>query len=121
MTKTPVLEIRCDFKQIQQALLNIMSNASESMLEGGTLTVSAGHCAANEAFLEVVVSDTGCGISEEVMENIFEPFFTTKDEGKGVGLGLSVVYGIIARHSGLVEVESETGKGSAFKIRLPFS
>jgi len=98
-----------------------MSNASEAMINGGALTVSAGKYADDESLLEIVISDTGCGVAEEELENIFEPFFTTKDEGKGVGLGLSVVYGIITRHNGSVEVESELEKGSAFKVRLPFA
>ena len=66
-----------------------------------------------------MISDTGCGIAEEDMENIFEPFFTTKEEGKGVGLGLAVAYGIITRHNGTIAVESELDKGSTFKVRLP--
>jgi len=111
-------KIRCDFKQIQQALLNLISNASESMSNEGALTVSARH-AKQEDVLEIVISDTGRGIPDEDLKNIFEPFFTTKEEGKGVGLGLSVVYGIITRHNGTLEVESRFEEGSAFKIRLP--
>lgn len=110
---------KCDFRQIQQVLLNLMYNASEAMPNGGTLTVTAHRAAGAKAFLEVIISDTGCGIAREDMENIFEPFFTTKGEGKGVGLGLSVVYGIIAKHNGTIAVESEPGKGSTFKVRLP--
>jgi signal transduction histidine kinase len=112
-------KVKCDFKQIQQVLLNLMYNASEAMPNGGTLTVTANRDKEAKAFLEVAISDTGCGISEKDMENIFEPFFTTKEEGKGVGLGLSVVYGIIAKHHGTIAVESEPGKGSTFTIRLP--
>jgi signal transduction histidine kinase len=114
-------KVKCDFKQIQQVLLNLMYNASEAMPSGGTLTITANRANAAKAILEVAISDTGCGISEKDMENIFEPFFTTKEEGKGVGLGLSVVYGIIARHNGTIAVESEPGKGSTFTIRLPCS
>jgi two-component system NtrC family sensor kinase len=109
---------RCDLRQIQQALLNLMSNASEAMTGGGTLIVAAVRSEKN-GFLEIKVSDTGCGIPEEDVKNIFEPFFTTKEEGKGVGLGLSVVFGIMANHNGSVEVESKVGKGSTFKIFLP--
>jgi len=112
--------IQCDFRQIQQVLLNLMSNASEAMTQGGELTVTAKQIE-GEDFLEVVISDTGCGIPKEDLKNIFEPFFTTKEEGKGVGLGLSVVYGIITRHNGSIEVESEFNKGSAFKVRLPIA
>ena len=114
-------KVKCDFKQIQQVLLNLMYNASEAMPSGGTLTITANRANGAKALLEVAISDTGCGISEKDMENIFEPFFTTKEEGKGVGLGLSVVYGIIARHNGTLAVESEPGKGSTFAIRLPCS
>ena len=112
--------IQCDFRQIQQVLLNLMSNASEAMTQGGVLTVTAKQIE-GEDFLEVVISDTGCGIPKKELKNIFEPFFTTKEEGKGVGLGLSVVYGIITRHNGSIEVESELNEGSAFKVRLPIA
>jgi signal transduction histidine kinase len=112
-------DVHCDFQQIQQALLNLMYNASDAMLEGGTLTVTANRKAGAETFIEVMVSDTGRGITEEDMEKIFDPFFTTKEEGKNVGLGLSVVYGIITRHNGTIELESTAGKGSTFKISLP--
>jgi PAS domain S-box-containing protein len=113
-------EVQCDFKQIQQAFLNLMSNAREAMTKGGTLSVRA-RCSEDHDFLEVVISDTGCGIAQEDLKNIFEPFFTTKEEGKGVGLGLSVVYGIITRHSGSIGVESEPGKGARFTVRLPIA
>ncbi|MBW1901787.1 MAG: PAS domain S-box protein [Deltaproteobacteria bacterium] len=111
-------DIRCDFRQIQQALLNLMSNASESMSNGGTLSVSA-KCPERDEFVEVTISDTGCGISEENLKNIFEPFFTTKEEGKGVGLGLSVVFGIITKHNGSIEIESKPEEGTSFKVKLP--
>jgi len=112
-------KVQCDFKQIQQVFLNLVYNASEAMANGGTLTVTANRASGSKEFLEVVISDTGSGIAKEDMENIFDPFFTTKEEEKGVGLGLSVVYGIIAKHNGTIEVESELGKGSTFKVRLP--
>jgi len=112
-------KIKCDFKQIQQVLLNLVYNASEAMQSGGTLTITANRADGAEPLLEIAISDTGCGISKKNMEKIFEPFFTTKEEGKGVGLGLSVVYGIIARHNGTISVESEPGKGSTFTVRLP--
>ena len=72
-------------------------------------------------FVEVMISDTGCGISKQDQQRIFEPFFTTKEEAKGVGLGLSVVFGIITRHKGIIEVESELQKGTTFKIYFPVS
>ena len=112
-------KVQCDFRQIQQVLLGLMYNASEAMQKGGTLTVTADKSVTAEVFLEVVISDTGCGIAGEDMDNIFEPFFTTKEEGKGVGLGLAVAYGIIAQHNGTIAVESELDKGSTFKVRLP--
>ena len=111
-------KIKCSSRHIQQALLNLLSNASEAMPEGGTLTVTAKRSKI-DGFVEAVISDTGCGISEEDLKNIFEPFFTTKEEGRGVGLGLSVVHGIITRHNGSIEIESKPGEGSTFKVRLP--
>jgi two-component system, NtrC family, sensor kinase len=112
-------DVHCDFQQIQQALLNLMYNASDAMVQSGTLTVTARRKAGAEKLLEVMVSDTGRGITDEDKEKIFDPFFTTKEEGKNVGLGLSVVYGIITRHNGTIELESEAGKGSTFKVSLP--
>ena len=113
-------KVKCDFKQIQQALLNLMHNGSDAMQDGDILTVKANRKDGDERFLDVIISDIGCGITEEDKEKIFDPFFTTKEEGKGVGLGLSVVYGIITRHNGTIEVESEPGKGSTFTISIPF-
>ncbi len=113
-------KIECDFRQIEQAFLNLMSNASEAMPEGGTLTVTVGRSKKN-GFVDIEFSDTGCGIPKKNLLKIFEPFYTTKEEGQGVGLGLSVVFGIITRHKGIIKVESKQGKGSVFKIRLPVS
>jgi PAS domain S-box-containing protein len=117
--------VQCDFKQIQQALLNVLSNAAEAMTSGGTLTLQA-HRATGDGFVEVAITDTGRGIPAEHMKDIFEPFFTTKEEGKGVGLGLAVVYGIVTRHQGTVEVESPPAgwvnrSGTRFRIRLPIA
>jgi len=113
-------EVQCDFKQIQQALLNVVGNASEAMAGGGVLTMAA-KCSTGGRTMEIKVSDTGCGIQKKHLKNIFEPFFTTKEEGKGVGLGLSVVYGIVTRHQGTIEVESEPGEGTTFTICLPLA
>ena len=113
-------QIQCDFKQMQQALLNLIGNASEAMAEGGTLTMTVGRSTGGRT-LEIRISDTGCGIPKRHLKDIFEPFFTTKEEGKGVGLGLSVVYGIVTRHRGAIKVESEPGQGTTFTIHLPLA
>jgi two-component system NtrC family sensor kinase len=112
-------KIKCDFKQIQQVLLNLMVNASDAMEKAGILTITVSAIKGVEPFIEVTVSDTGTGIAQKDKDKIFDPFFTTKEEGKGVGLGLSVAYGIIAKHNGTIAVESIPGKGSTFKVRLP--
>ncbi len=111
-------DIVCDFKQIQQALLNLFINASDAMPEGGVLTVTTAD-SSQDGFLEISISDSGHGMSEEDLKDIFEPFFSTKEEGKGVGLGLSVTYGIITEHRGKIEVESKVGNGTTFKVYLP--
>jgi two-component system NtrC family sensor kinase len=113
--------IQCDFKQIQQAFLNVIVNAAEAMPQGGPLVLEARR-APEDGFVEVSITDAGCGIPPEDVKLIFEPFFTTKEEGKGVGLGLPVVYGIITRHGGTIEVESPpVGEehGTRFRLRLP--
>ena len=107
-----------DYAQIQQRLMNLIFNAMESMSDGGRLTITGGvDDGRNRKWL--TLSDTGCGIAEMDLPRIFEPFYSTKLDGKGVGLGLSMVYGIIRQHHGSVEVESELGKGTVFKINLP--
>jgi signal transduction histidine kinase len=112
--------ITADANQIQQCVINIILNAIDAMPQGGTLTVES--CfQPDRRGVEFRVKDTGCGIAREDLPRIFEPFFTTKKEGKGVGLGLSTVYGIIDRHRGAVSVESEVGKGTTFTIKLPLT
>lgn len=106
--------------QLQQVLMNLMLNAQHAMPSGGTLTVTT-HLNDKLQEVMIVVSDTGCGMSDEVQQRIFEPFFTTKGDGKGTGLGLSVSYGIIKDHHGMILVDSEVGKGSSFTITLPLS
>ncbi len=113
----PLPEILADFSQLQQVFLNIMLNAIQVMPDGGEITVSTAE--GKDGFIDVRISDTGCGIPRENLPKLFDPFFTTKKGGKGIGLGLSVVYGIINRHKGKIEVESEVGKGSTFIIKLP--
>jgi len=114
--------ILCDADQIQQALLAILINAVEAMPDGGELRVSTRAVepeAQGDSWVEVTVADNGVGIPEEVIPRLFEPFFTTKQDKKGVGLGLSVVYGIVKRHQGRLDVKSEPGKGTTFVIALP--
>jgi PAS domain S-box-containing protein len=108
----------CDFKRLQQVFVNILWNAIESMPEGGSLDVATSYDSL-EKVLEISIQDSGCGIPEENIESIFEPFFTTKAEVKGVGLGLSVAYGIVRQHHGDIQVRSSLGKGTQFTIRLP--
>ncbi|MFH1337036.1 MAG: ATP-binding protein [Candidatus Zixiibacteriota bacterium] len=111
-------EVMGDKEQIQQAILAILLNAIEAMPEGGSLSLKTSLDSDGKR-VKVRVCDTGVGISAGDLPHIFEPFFTTKKEGKGVGLGLSVCYGIIERHDGKIDVESTVGKGSAFTIDLP--
>lgn len=108
-------EIVCDSGQIRQALVAILINAIEAMTENGTLTVET-TCDPDK--FNITIKDTGVGIPPENMKNIFDPFFSTKKQVKGVGLGLSVVYGIIERHKGKIWVDSEPELGTTFHIEL---
>ena len=109
-------EVMASTNQMRQVLLNLFKNAKEAMPKGGTLTVrTASH--ADNVFIHI--QDTGVGIPEEIRNKIFEAFFTTKQKVKGVGLGLSVCYGILKDHGGEIAVESEEGKGTTFIISLP--
>jgi PAS domain S-box-containing protein len=109
-------EILASSNQMRQVVLNLLINAKEAMPRGGTLTLRTGR---EDNKVLIHIQDTGVGISEEIRDKIFEAFFTTKKKVKGVGLGLSVCYGIIKDHGGDIKVESEKGKGTAFVIRLP--
>ena len=111
-------EITGDYNQIQQCILNVIFNAMEAMPDGGKLTLSTSF-ERKKRTVHIKISDTGCGIPEENLSIIFEPFFSTKEEGQGVGLGLSVVYGIIREHRGSIFVDSKVGSGSTFSIRFP--
>jgi two-component system NtrC family sensor kinase len=115
--RVPDASILCDGNQIQQALLALFVNAVEAMGGGGTLRLVVDRDAAANTIISV--SDTGTGITPDELPHIFEPFYTTKKEGNGVGLGLSVVYGIAERHGGSVSVRSEPGKGTVFTLTFP--
>ncbi|HYE16493.1 MAG TPA: ATP-binding protein [Pyrinomonadaceae bacterium] len=104
-----------DAGELREVLVNMVFNAVDAMPEGGTLTLSTRESGSD---VEVCVADTGVGMTEEVRTRIFDPFFTTKGKA-GMGLGLSVSYGIIRRHEGSVEVESEVGRGATFRMRFP--
>ncbi len=111
-------EVIGDYNHIQQCFINVVFNAIEAMPEGGTLTVRTRY-EAEKKKVRVDICDTGCGIPEENISRIFEPFFSTKTDDKGVGLGLSVVYGIMREHRGSIFVDSKPGEGTCFIIRFP--
>lgn len=128
----PAVQVQADAAQLHQVLMNICLNAAESIsgvgevnliLSGSLLGADVQHrypgVDANGDYVELVVSDTGCGMSDEVKNRMFEPFFTTKTRGKGTGLGLSLVYGIVQDHGGLVDVTSTPGAGTVFRILVP--
>jgi signal transduction histidine kinase len=108
--------------QLQQVFMNLISNAAESMedLNGGILKVSTQYASENDHIF-IVFTDTGAGVHHENLSKLFEPFFTTKKKGKGVGLGLSVAYGIIEEHGGKIYVDSKLGSGTTFRIILPLN
>jgi two-component system, cell cycle sensor histidine kinase and response regulator CckA len=123
--------VQADPGQIEQIIVNLAVNARDAMPEGGTLTFETRAVVLDEAscreqvgarpgaFVELAVSDTGSGMSEEVKAHVFEPFFTTKEVGKGTGLGLAMVYGAVQQNRGFLELSSEVGRGTTFKIYLP--
>lgn len=125
------LLINADKSQIEQALMNLVTNARDAMPEGGTLRIQCEHFFLGNDFVHqygygrtgeyalMSVSDTGTGMDSEVQRKLFEPFFTTKEVGKGTGLGLSIVYGIMKQHDGFVNVESAPGKGTTFRLYFP--
>jgi signal transduction histidine kinase len=110
-------EITGNANQLQQVFTNIIMNACHAMPDGGRLTVQSRLTDNN--MIEVSIADTGTGISPELIDKIFEPFFTLSADPKGTGLGLSVTYGIIKEHKGDINIYSEVGKGTTFKIILP--
>jgi signal transduction histidine kinase len=124
-------EVSADTTQLHQVLMNLCVNARDAMPQGGILSITAQNVVVDRAFTQrhlnaqvgshvvIEVSDTGIGIPPEVIPRMFEPFFTTKAMVQGTGLGLSTVLGIIKNHGGFIDVISQVGKGSQFKIYLP--
>lgn len=120
-----------DATQLHQVLMNFFVNARDAMPNGGKLTIDAENVVIDEnysrmnleakvgTFVQITVADTGVGIPPQIVNRIFEPFFTTKEHGKGTGLGLSTALGIVKSHGGFINVYSEPGRGTQFRIHLP--
>ncbi len=123
--------VKVDPTQIEQITVNLCSNARDAMADGGQLTIETANVELDERYCQthswatsgdyvlLSVSDTGVGLTKEALQHVFEPFFTTKAKGKGTGLGLAMVYGAVKQNGGTVEVYSEAGRGTTFKIYLP--
>ncbi|MEW5890634.1 MAG: ATP-binding protein [Pseudomonadota bacterium] len=109
-------EVECVPSQLNQVFMNLLVNAAQAISEFGKITIRTG---AEGGWVWVAVTDTGSGIAPENLTRIFDPFFTTKPVGKGTGLGLSVSYNIVQKHGGRIEVESEPGRGTTFRVWLP--
>lgn len=131
--KAGVPQVDADPGMMGQVLMNLCVNARDAMPKGGTITIALTAVQVDELqarmhldarpgrFVRLTVTDTGCGMDAATLQRIFEPFFTTKDVGKGSGLGLATVHGIVGQHKGWVEVDSTVGQGTTFKVLLPVS
>jgi len=125
------LSVLVDQVQIEQVLMNLATNARDAMPQGGRFVITTKEINLDEAYIqtngygkpgsyaEITVTDNGIGMDQQTQEKIFDPFFTTKEQGKGTGLGMAIVYGIIKQHNGFITVYSEAGKGTLFRILLP--
>ena len=113
---TPLPPILCHPGQLNQVFLNLLVNAGQAITAPGEIVVKSWH---DESFAYASVSDTGCGMPEEVRGRIFDPFFTTKEQDQGTGLGLSISHEIIKNHRGEIVVASDLGVGTTFTVRLP--
>ena len=128
---TELWPIRMDPSQIDQILANLCVNARDALQTKGSITIQTENVILDErfcsthygavpgAFIVISVCDTGCGMAPDVLQHIFEPFFTTKPSGQGTGLGLATVYGIVQQNAGYIEVDSEPGRGTCFRVHLP--
>jgi signal transduction histidine kinase len=111
-------EAMLDAEQIRQMLVNLVQNGLDACAGRGEVTMSAG-LGADGRSVVIRVRDTGCGMPPEIQSQIFTPFYTTKQLGKGTGMGMSIVYGVVKMHAGDISVESSPGSGTTFHIRLP--